>query len=647
MDSSFSDAGALLDVGCTLETPLKNWKIVSFVDKGGFGKIFKAQNVRNESEKVVIKVEITPGRKYLDIEGEIYQQLSGKKGFPRLFWSGIAKFERLIKGEKKALNCRILVLELLGTSLGHMFSDLHHNFSLQTVLLLSIQMLDRLEVLHDAGVIHRDIKPSNFLLNKEGNFLYLIDFGLSEFYIKSGKHISCAQGIEFRGTHKFASLNAHCKIQQSRRDDLSSLAYNLIYLARGLPWYDLKIERKERREVLGRIKANISSAELAKGLPVCFQKLFDYAADLTFEARPDYDYLRKLFTHCLSERRFSLSMKFEWEKEEEKPSLKSTRDSQDVASAPIAFNAQDLCTSLLIQHFMGSQQQPEIDASLTPLLASSESQPPSKKAKLSTPTSPSNNLQPNPSILPTPRYLPRESLSPSPLKSPMSFSRSPSSPVSPSQRNLSLPTKTTMVDSHSSPTKFHVPKTHPIQTQSMELFPSTQQKIIQPFSPEKNISLPKTNHVIDAYPSPTKFHTPETPSIPLESQLAPNVELAQDKMVEPLPSQIPHQTSEPSLPVQYKVKIPDEILTKNIIDTLSSVVVQLRAGIQLELMLKVRQQGNPLFSFLSEPLSDLGLYYHWRVYSLLNNDTLLKWRTEPFQIILNGPIWFPPPLPIQ
>lgn len=311
-NESFDDASCLLGVGCQINS----WMIDSFLARGGFGTVFKAHDI-NTNEIVIIKSGNAPGKNYLTIESEIYQKLSGKDGFPRFIWSGIGNFERTIKGERKCLYCHILVIEQLGVSLSTMFDDMAHKFTLKTVLLLATQMIDLLETLHSVGVVHRDIKPSNFVLNEDANKLYLLDFGLSHFYKKGDKHIAYSEGVEFKGTHRYASLYAHLKIQQSRRDDLASLAYMLIYFLNGLPWQNVKVDRKDRRRIIGEIKSLVTAEELSKGLPDCFKYLLQYATKLKFDEVPDYQYMKNLFTTCLSELN-DTDLRFEWEIESEK-----------------------------------------------------------------------------------------------------------------------------------------------------------------------------------------------------------------------------------------------------------------------------------------------------------------------------------------
>ena len=107
--------------------------------------------------------------------------------------------------------------------------------------MIAEQALIRLKALHNNGLIHRDIKPENFApgLGNDAETIYLFDFGLVKEYIEgeSRRHIPYKEGIELTGTLRYSSVNAHLGIEQSRRDDLESLGYALIYMAKGsLPW---------------------------------------------------------------------------------------------------------------------------------------------------------------------------------------------------------------------------------------------------------------------------------------------------------------------------------------------------------------------------------------------------------------------------
>ena len=99
-------------------------------------------------------------------------------------------------------------------------------------------MLQVLEAIHNKFILHRDLKPENIMYNPVNGKFSLIDFGLSKRYVdKSGRHILRATNKCFRGTLRYCSLNMHNGVENSRRDDIESLVYVLIYLLKGsLPW---------------------------------------------------------------------------------------------------------------------------------------------------------------------------------------------------------------------------------------------------------------------------------------------------------------------------------------------------------------------------------------------------------------------------
>jgi len=148
-----------------------------------------------------------------------------------------------------------MIMEFLGPALSDLFQFKNKQFSLTTVLLLGIQMLQRMEFIHEKGFIHRDIKPENFVigLNDKSNTVYTIDYGLSKRYKdkNTGQHIPYRENRHLIGTARYASLNAHLGIEQSRRDDIESIGYVLVYFLAGrLPWQSKNEKAKLPQKIM-------------------------------------------------------------------------------------------------------------------------------------------------------------------------------------------------------------------------------------------------------------------------------------------------------------------------------------------------------------------------------------------------------------
>ena len=164
-------------------------------------------------------------------------------------------------------------MELLGKSLEDLFQSMEKKFTIKTVCMVGIQMLDRLEFIHFKNMIHRDIKPDNFVIGSENksHIIYILDFGLSKKFrsTKTHEHIKFSVNKKLTGTARYASINSLKGCEQSRRDDLEAVGYVLMYFLRGsLPWQGLHVNRGEDRykKILQK-KKGTSAEELCKGFP--------------------------------------------------------------------------------------------------------------------------------------------------------------------------------------------------------------------------------------------------------------------------------------------------------------------------------------------------------------------------------------------
>lgn len=211
-----------------------------------------------------------------------------------------------------------MVLDLLGPSLEDLFNYCGRRFQLKTVLMLADQLLGRLEYVHTKSFIHRDVKPDNFLigLGKRQSVIHIIDFGLAKKYRdpRSHQHIPYRENKNLTGTARYASINTHIGIEQSRRDDLESLGYVLMYFIRGsLPWQGLKANtKKQKYERIMDRKMSTSTEQLCKGYATEFRSYFEYCRSLRFEDRPDYAYLKRLFKELFYRKGFQYDNMFDW-----------------------------------------------------------------------------------------------------------------------------------------------------------------------------------------------------------------------------------------------------------------------------------------------------------------------------------------------
>ena len=247
----------------------KKYILLNKIGSGCFGSIYKGQNIRTK-EYVAIKIEaIKDDLKLLKNESNIYQYLTGCEGIPNVKWFG------------KDKENYYMVINLLGNSLQDYMNKMK-KFSLALTLKIGIKILIIVKILHEKGLVHRDLKPDNFLFGiNQVNNIYLIDFGFSKPYIENGEHNKIKKICHMIGSKNYASISSHKCYDLSRRDDLESLAYILIYFYMGfLPWNNISDEEKIidfKNDILKDNK-----------YPFILLEFLRYSRTMEYEEKPNY-----------------------------------------------------------------------------------------------------------------------------------------------------------------------------------------------------------------------------------------------------------------------------------------------------------------------------------------------------------------------
>ncbi|EQB60565.1 casein kinase i [Vairimorpha apis BRL 01] len=289
-----------------MSSELKNIKLIKKIAGGAFGEIYLAQDT-NLRIPVAVKVEKKTNQNQIKHEFIVYTRIKSQN-LPKIYAFGKVLVDNIY------LSC--FVMELLGKSLETLFTECNRKFSIKTVCLLAIKMIENIELLHNKHFLHRDIKPDNFVFNIAQDTVYLIDFGLAKEYRNSVtlKHKEIKYNKSLTGTARYASINTHQGIEQSRRDDLESIGYCLIYFLKGkLPWQGLRAENKlEKYDKIRKVKESTKIWELCSDLPHEFYMYIFYVRNLGYDDWPNYDYLKDLFKELIKKNGWREDSVYDW-----------------------------------------------------------------------------------------------------------------------------------------------------------------------------------------------------------------------------------------------------------------------------------------------------------------------------------------------
>lgn len=291
----------------------RRWKLLRCIGMGAFGQVYSAIDLNNDKKVVAIKLEENKKVEKLKNEALIIKYLTNDddnvQGFPMAYWYGT---------DNVLSQFNYMVTDMLGPSLEDLFNLCSRKFSLKTVLMIIDQCLSRIEYIHHKHYIHRDIKPENFLmgLGNNSHLINAIDFGLSQKYrdSKTFCHIMFKENRSLVGTARYLSLNAHLGIEQSRRDDLESLGYMMIYFLKGtLPWQGIDSPNKlEKYQKIGEKKLKLPIEFYCCDIPEEFTIYMNYCRNLLFDEKPDYSFLKQLFSNLFLSKGYVRDYRYDW-----------------------------------------------------------------------------------------------------------------------------------------------------------------------------------------------------------------------------------------------------------------------------------------------------------------------------------------------
>ncbi|XP_008415642.1 tau-tubulin kinase 1 isoform X1 [Poecilia reticulata] len=295
-----SEQADILPPNCMVKD---RWKVLKKIGGGGFGEIYEALDLLTR-ENVALKVESAQQPKQvLKMEVAVLKKLQGK--------NHVCKFIGCGRNDK----FNYVVMQLQGRNLADLRrSQPRGTFTMSTTLRLGKQILESIEAIHSVGFLHRDIKPSNFAMGRLPSTYrkcYMLDFGLARQYTNTSGEVRPPRTVAgFRGTVRYASVNAHKNKEMGRHDDLWSLFYMLVEFAVGqLPWRKIK-----DKEQVGQIKERYDHRMLLKHMPSEFNIFLDHVQALDYYTKPDYQLLMSVFENSMKERIITENEPFDWEK---------------------------------------------------------------------------------------------------------------------------------------------------------------------------------------------------------------------------------------------------------------------------------------------------------------------------------------------
>lgn len=293
------------------------FKYLSFGEKYKIGKllnrksnisVYQGQKLDNR-ELLTIKIEQKKDKNVkgiLEKESHYLDKLKSK-GIPAIVDIGIYQ------------DTIISIQSSLGPTLEQIFKKYVGCFNIKDVVIISIQLLERLKYLHNKGIIYYNVSPENLSvgLGRFQNIIYFNNFYFSEKIQTKKTYLR-----EEETSYIFSSNNKLKGIQYSKRDDLISLGYMILFFLRGgLPWESLIYSptKEEKRRKIIQMKQKYEISKLCEGYPEEFKLYIEYVSKLKLNEEINYSYCFSLFYEIFHKNFILNDGIFSWCQERKKP----------------------------------------------------------------------------------------------------------------------------------------------------------------------------------------------------------------------------------------------------------------------------------------------------------------------------------------
>ncbi|XP_052010016.1 tau-tubulin kinase 2-like [Xyrauchen texanus] len=281
----------------------ERWKVLKKIGGGGFGEIYEALDLMNRTSVALKAESAQQPKQVLKMEVAVLKKLQGKDHVCRFV--GCGRNDRF----------NYVVMELQGRNLAELRRSMNRGtFTVSTTLRLGLQILEAIESIHSVGFLHRDIKPSNFAMGRFPSTCrtcYMLDFGLARQFTNSCQEVRPPRPVAgFRGTVRYASINAHKNKEMGRHDDLWSLFYMLVeFLVGQLPWRKIK-----DKDQVGKLKETYDHRLMLKHLPPDFSVFLDHISNVDYFTKPDYQLLQTVFENSMRTYNAVENDPYDWER---------------------------------------------------------------------------------------------------------------------------------------------------------------------------------------------------------------------------------------------------------------------------------------------------------------------------------------------